>query len=321
MKPLVSILIAAYNVDSYIEKCIESCISQSYDDIEVVVINDGSTDNTSTLIDSLVNKDKRIRHVYKPNGGLVSARKAGVEHAKGAYIFFLDGDDTIPGNAVYDLVNPLSSDDYDIVLGGMRTLNYQGQVVKDNYTPYKQGGGGGFINQMLISSNAHLVGHLYKRELFDGFSYPTDLYKSLGEDLVTNTMLGLKVNKIVAIPEITYNYMTRADSLTGVARSINSWVLGYGAFVEVSRLIVESGRLQEVLQGFTKLFLLYYYNYLSVDVSFTHRKHLLVTIDLLLKNNQYLSTKDWVMLNLGRLNLPLARCCFKMQRTIKSWFS
>lgn len=92
---LISIIVAIYNVDKYLDKCIESIVSQKYKDIEVILVDDGSLDASPTICDNWAKKDKRIKVIHKKNGGVSSARNAGMKIAKGEYITFVDGDDFI----------------------------------------------------------------------------------------------------------------------------------------------------------------------------------------------------------------------------------
>lgn len=94
-KPIVSILIPVYNVENYLEKCLDSVISQTMNNIEIICVNDGSTDHSGEILEKYQKKDKRIIVVNKENGGLPSARNAGMEIARGKYIGFVDSDDYI----------------------------------------------------------------------------------------------------------------------------------------------------------------------------------------------------------------------------------
>lgn len=95
MKELISVIIPAYNVEPYIERCLKSVVNQTYKNLEIIIINDGSTDNTPFLCDKWEKQDKRIRVIHKENGGLSSARNIGIENAQGDYLAFVDSDDWI----------------------------------------------------------------------------------------------------------------------------------------------------------------------------------------------------------------------------------
>jgi glycosyltransferase involved in cell wall biosynthesis len=100
MPPLVSIVITAYNKAQYLEQSVRSVLAQTYPDIECLIVDDGSTDNTAQVAEQLVGLDERIRYLPKPNGGVSSARNFGLEHAKGEWIQFLDADDWIPKDKI-----------------------------------------------------------------------------------------------------------------------------------------------------------------------------------------------------------------------------
>ena len=93
MKELISVVLPIYNVDKYLTKCIETVINQTYKDIEIILVDDGSTDNSSTICDTFKEKDNRIKVIHKKNGGLSDARNIGLKNAHGRYICFIDSDD------------------------------------------------------------------------------------------------------------------------------------------------------------------------------------------------------------------------------------
>lgn len=112
----VSVIIPVYNVERYVSRCIESIVNQTYPDIEILIVNDGSTDNSTSIIESWVKKDSRITHIYQINSGLSAARNAGMSKATGKYILFVDGDDYIAENCIDILWNEMQKDfEIDIV--------------------------------------------------------------------------------------------------------------------------------------------------------------------------------------------------------------
>ena len=119
MNALISIIIPVYNISQYIGKCLISCINQTYRNIEIIVVDDGSTDSSSLIINDYAKIDDRIIVKRKINEGLYWARKSGLEIANGEYIFFLDGDDYLAEDAISILYNYMLSYRVDIVCGGM----------------------------------------------------------------------------------------------------------------------------------------------------------------------------------------------------------
>lgn len=128
-RPIISIIVPAYNVESFIEKCIESVLKQTYYYWELIIVNDGSTDKTAQICDEYAVKDERILVVHKPNGGLVSARNAGYEATKGEWIMYLDGDDWLEENTCNELVKSIEVYNPEIIF--WKTLqNLNGKAIK-----------------------------------------------------------------------------------------------------------------------------------------------------------------------------------------------
>ena len=100
---LVSIIVPVYNVEKYIEKCLNSLFGQTYRELDIILVDDGSTDKSGELCDRLAKMDKRVRVIHKKNGGLSDARNRGIDAAKGRYITFIDSDDYVSGNYIWHL--------------------------------------------------------------------------------------------------------------------------------------------------------------------------------------------------------------------------
>lgn len=128
--PLVSIIIPVYNVELYLARCLNSIINQSYKNIEIILINDGSTDNSGKICDEYAKKDKRIFVFHKENAGVSTARNFGIKKSTGEYIRFIDSDDDIPLDSTAELVQNMLQDNYDIVQGGFVVLNDKGKSIK-----------------------------------------------------------------------------------------------------------------------------------------------------------------------------------------------
>ena len=105
---MISVVVAIYNVKNYIVRCVESIIKQTYKDLQIILVDDGSTDGTSKICDKFAKKDNRIIVIHKPNGGVSSARNTGIECAKGKYIHFMDGDDFLKENFYEELLMPIT---------------------------------------------------------------------------------------------------------------------------------------------------------------------------------------------------------------------
>lgn len=252
VNPKISLLIAAYNIEFYIHDCIASAINQTYQNIEIIVVDDGSTDNTSSIIEGFVLKDSRVVPIHKENGGLVSARKAGLETATGDYVFFLDGDDTIPRDAIMSLVNSLT-DKTDIVVADYLIKKPNGEEIIKSYG-YRSGDRFELLNSILKNALCSIWGNLYRRTLFEKVMLPLDLPKSIGEDLVTITQLiFFSDGEIKYLHAITYNYQIRETSLTGKKTEVNIWAAGFQAYLTTRDFINNKNIEDKIREGFLKI--------------------------------------------------------------------
>ncbi len=128
---LISVIVPIYNLDAYLYQCINSIIHQTYDRLEIVLVDDGSTDNALEICESFRKSDPRIKVIAKPNGGLVSARKAGLNASTGDYVFYLDGDDWIDKDCLYQYYQYAKNYNVDIVLGDYKR-EFLGNFVRIN---------------------------------------------------------------------------------------------------------------------------------------------------------------------------------------------
>ena len=117
--PLISVIVPIYGIERYVGYCIESIIKQTYPNLEIILVDDGSPDRCPQLCDLYASKDKRIKVIHKKNGGLVTARKAGVLAAHGDYIGFVDGDDWIGPGFYQSLLSNITASDADIAVAGL----------------------------------------------------------------------------------------------------------------------------------------------------------------------------------------------------------
>ena len=132
-KPLVSIIIPVYNSENYISRCVESILVQTYKNFELLLINDGSTDNSLEILNDYAKKYDNIKVYNQVNCGVANTRNNGMLHACGDYIMFIDNDDYISPDYIETFINELHKDDYDIVIGGYKRINTQKKVLFNNH--------------------------------------------------------------------------------------------------------------------------------------------------------------------------------------------
>lgn len=138
--PKFSVIVPIYNVEKYLDQCVESVLTQSYEDFELILVDDGSPDNCGKMCDAFAEKDERVKVVHKENGGLVSARKAGAEAAAGDYVVCLDGDDWLAERCLETYSEIITNYNVDLIVsrGGYAFEDGTVKELKNNW-PYRKG--------------------------------------------------------------------------------------------------------------------------------------------------------------------------------------
>ena len=122
MEDLISVVVPIYNVENYIKKCVDSILSQTYKNLEIILVDDGSPDNCPQICDEYAQKDNRIKVIHKENGGLSDARNAGIDISKGKFITFIDSDDYIEKDYVEVLYNSIKENASDMAIGSHKAI-------------------------------------------------------------------------------------------------------------------------------------------------------------------------------------------------------
>ena len=217
LMPLVSVIVIGYNVENYIEQCLSSVMSQDYDNIEVIFVNDGSTDNTLNIAKRISKQNPKIRLVSKENGGIVSARIEGFKCSSGDYIAFVDGDDWTNPTMISSLVQGIYLDDSreaDIVVGNIYYQNINGEFEILEQRPMKEILiGEEYLLSVMTDELAHFMfGKLYKRCLLERIRYGRFPHVTMAEDLLTNCVLGLQNPLVHIINKCNYYYRYNVSS-------------------------------------------------------------------------------------------------------------
>ena len=211
---LISVIVPIYNVEKYLKKCIESIIQQTYDNLEIILINDGSTDNSPKICDNYAKKDKRIKVIHKKNGGLSDARNYGLEIATGKYISFVDSDDYIHKQMIEKLYNNLKANYSDISICNICNVYPNGKkmnlsIPETSVVEQKQK----FYNIYNKYSVVTVVAwnKLYKKEIFKTIRYP--LGKVHEDEWIIFDILK-NAQKISYLNEPLYYYIQREESIS-----------------------------------------------------------------------------------------------------------
>ena len=212
-KALITVIVPIYNIEEYIAPCVKTIINQSYKNLEILLVDDGSTDNSPKICDKYKESDKRINVIHKKNGGLSDARNVAIEKAKGDFIFLLDGDDTIHERIIEVLHQNIKKYKADIATSSF--LQFEDGTKPRAINLSKEGALENMLYQKGCTNTAW--GKLYKKELFDNIRYPKgELY----EDLATTYKLFSKAKRIVVDDRKMYNYRQRYGSIVNNSFSL-----------------------------------------------------------------------------------------------------
>lgn len=211
MNPTISIIVPVYNVERYLTKCLLSIINQTFKDIEIILIDDGSTDESGKICDDFAKKDRRIRVIHKENGGLSSARNKGLDLANGEYIGFVDSDDLISTNMYEILLKYLKLYNTDIAIGGFtnnKSNLFNGKEIKNKNILYVKDN----VLLYYLKNDGHSVWRrLYKRELFKNVRFELG---EINEDVLASYEVMKKCKSVVVIKENLYFWNLEPTSIS-----------------------------------------------------------------------------------------------------------
>lgn len=208
--PEISIIVPVYNVESYLHRCLESIINQSFKDIEIILVNDGSTDKSPLICEEYLNKDCRVKLINKKNGGLSSARNAGMKVATGKYIGFVDSDDWIEYDMyehLYHLIIDTDSDVADIQsISTSKPINIKKR--KEEILTYE---GKEILLNYLKVGQYSVWRKLYNKKVLENIEFPEG---KINEDIATNFKILKKACKIVKSNQVKYYYFNNTNSIS-----------------------------------------------------------------------------------------------------------
>ncbi len=238
-KPLFSIIMPCYNSESYIDRAIQSCIGQNFDNLELIIVNDGSTDNTLNIVNSYASQDKRIRVFSKENGGYVSAVNYGLNYINGIYFMFLGSDDEIMPSLFSDIDDHLNNAQHPDMIGFRTSIhNSDGSDVEDKNSCFCSVAE---ENNLTIKEFAKKypdhskifftrdTSKMYKTELLGTLRYFGE--KGMDADGIFSMMFAHKAKSFLCVPTIGYIWYLREESLSGRRKDyytqkdrINNWI-------------------------------------------------------------------------------------------------
>lgn len=212
---MISVIVPVYNVEKYLDNCIESIINQTYSDLEIILVDDGSSDNSSKICDDWSEKDNRIIVLHQENQGVSSARNNGLRLAKGEYIGFVDSDDYIESKMYEILLNKLLEDNSDISVCSSYVVDKNGVVKTDTSLGNQQYSQEEAVKLISYKMNNSLWNKLFKAELIKNCRF--DENHTFGEDHLILLQILKNVNKVSFTNHSLYYYVQRENSITGMS--------------------------------------------------------------------------------------------------------
>lgn len=310
MEDRISVVVPIYNVEDYLKPCVDSIINQDYENLEIILVDDGSTDRCGSICDEYAMNDTRIRVIHKANGGLSDARNAGIDIATGEFITFVDSDDALITDTISYLYRILKGNNADISCCQRIEIDETGNPLhKSNALD---------SNILILNTESALCssdvdtvawGKLYKIELFANIRYPVG---RLHEDVFTTFKLVGTSNKIAVGYKQGYQYRIRANSISNVKFTQKHLDLIYGKIEKKNYLkehfpTLESIGNAEIVYGACicskRMSKANYKN--KADIKFVQKQFRLYEKDFILYGKNRLSTKLFSLFAFCNLNLTL----------------
>lgn len=248
----VSLIVPAFNIEKYIVRCLNSVVDQTYQNLEIIVVNDGSTDQTLSKINDFAKKDARIKIINQKNQGLSEARNNGIKKATGKYIALIDGDDEIAPDFIKKLYFALTKTDSDIAVCGYRIISKHAQR---SFSPISNQTTGPNAAVRLLTKQQNydviVCNKLYKRELFKYINYPP---RQIHEDNLTTYKLYATAKYVCSIDDPLYYYHKHPGSITTTTNKEQSLSVGQQAASEAIEYFSSLSNLDPQTQKIIKYF-------------------------------------------------------------------
>jgi len=214
--PRVSIIVLAYNIERYIRRCLDSLFNQTLSDIEIVVVEDHSTDNTPAILEEYASRDSRVKIVrHQENSGILWGRKTGVEASTGDYIMFVDGDDEVDLKICEKLYEAAVSREADLVVCGYLTYMRDGSVVPKSCRLSFGSDSEGFVKSLLTSEMpVSLLWRIFKKDIWKDKLYSYERHHNYADDFLLSFQLSEHIHKAVCIDDKLYHYYINPTSMS-----------------------------------------------------------------------------------------------------------
>ena len=214
MDKLVSVIIPVYNVESYLSRCLDSVLNQTYKDIEIILIDDGSTDNSLKICNKYQKKDKRIKVISNTNHGVSYTRNCGIDAAKGNYIIFIDSDDYIDNRMIEILYNSLINNDVDFSMCNICSITEKGDIIKATYNATNIVDNQEFMENIynFDYSYGYPINKLFKRKTIGNIRFKENIHFMEDFTFICDVMRNVK--NVYYCNDVLYYYVQRKNSST-----------------------------------------------------------------------------------------------------------
>ncbi|AJI57894.1 glycosyltransferase like 2 family protein [Francisella philomiragia] len=299
---LISIIIPVYNVQDYLARCLDSVVNQTYKNFEIILVNDGSSDNSLEICQQYVNKDNRIILIDKEKGGLSSARNAGLDIHKGEYVTFIDSDDWVDLDYVATLHQDIVDNNADISMAGF--INVYSSTLEDlpNINEIKTFSREESINKLILNKlETSACSKLFKSFLFERLRFREGI---IFEDLDIMYKLFLLSTKVVRNSSVRYFYFQRKSSIMGESKNRDNLIETSNTYIDIfvsqNRILKEEGfNLSDIVYTYQVSILYKYYLVCSCYIFdkeiFSQRKKIIYTINNLLESTTNINKNKFYM--------------------------
>lgn len=214
-KPLISVIVPVYKVEQYLRVCVDSILDQTYTNLEIILVDDGSPDNCPVMCDEYAAKDSRVKVIHKANGGLSDARNVGLSVINGEYLMFVDSDDILPLDAVKILYTLALKYDSELVIGSYTRFSDNDDENADNKdTPSAHSMTKIEAIQHMLQNGCASWGRLYRADIHENIFFPIG---EINEDEAIVLDILDKCNRVILTNECVYKYRMRPESITTTA--------------------------------------------------------------------------------------------------------
>lgn len=214
MNPLISVIIPVYRVEDYLRECVDSVINQTYKNLEIILVDDGSPDNCGKICDEYAQKDERVRVIHKKNGGLSDARNVGIAQSSGEYLMFVDSDDLLTEDSIGFLYDLIIKNNAQLAVGGRERFDSETNAILD--TDFSEEESNTVFDKVAMMRNSFKNGcaawaRLYSREVHADIQFPVG---KINEDEAIVLRILERCSRIAQSNHIVYRYRCRPESIT-----------------------------------------------------------------------------------------------------------